>query len=79
MAEKYVKLDDIIETLEHEWGYEGMSEELEKLHAANVVEVVRCKECKWWHNEIDCRNTSGLYRFVPNGDWFCASGERRET
>ena len=44
---------------------------------ADFVEVVRCKDCKWWHNEIDCRNTSGLYRFVPNGNWFCASGERR--
>lgn len=45
----------------------------------DLVGVVRCKDCKWWYNEIDCRNTSGLYRFVPNGNWFCASGERRDT
>jgi rubrerythrin len=37
--EKYVKLNDIIETLEHEWGYEGMREDLYNLPAADVVEV----------------------------------------
>ena len=45
---------------------------------ADFVEVVRCKDCKWWHNEMDCRNMNGLYRFVPNGNWFCASGKRKE-
>ena len=39
MADKYVNLSDIIETLEHEWGYEGMREDLEKLPTADVVEV----------------------------------------
>ncbi len=39
MAEKCVKLNDIIETLEHEWGYDGMREDLEKLHTTDVVEV----------------------------------------
>lgn len=39
MAEKYVKLNDIIDTLEHEWGYEGMREDLQNLPTADVVEV----------------------------------------
>ena len=39
MADKCVKLNDIIDTLEHEWGYEGMRDDLEKLPAADVVEV----------------------------------------
>ena len=39
MAEKYVKLDDIIDTLEHEWGYEGMREDLYNLPTADVVEM----------------------------------------
>jgi hypothetical protein len=50
---------------------------IHNLPTADVVEVVRCKDCKWWYKETDCRNMSGLYRFVPNGNWFCASGERR--
>ena len=37
--EKYVKLNDIIETLEHEWGYEGMREDLYNLPAADVATV----------------------------------------
>ena len=45
MADKYVKLDDIIDTLELEWGYEGMREELEKLPAADVAPVVFCRNC----------------------------------
>lgn len=38
MSEKYVKLSDIIDTLENEWGYEGMREDLEKLPTSDVVE-----------------------------------------
>lgn len=49
MADKYVNLSDIIETLEHEWGYEGMREDLEKLPTADVVEV---RHGKWEKSEI---------------------------
>lgn len=46
----------------------------------NLVEVVRCKDCKWWF--ID-KNYDGLYRCANDGllhksDWYCAGGERRE-
>ena len=44
---KYVKLNDIIETLEHEWGYEGMREDLYNLPTADVVEV---KHGEWIYN-----------------------------
>lgn len=47
MADKYVKLNDIIDTIEHEWGYEGLREELEELPTADVVEVVRCEKCEY--------------------------------
>ena len=46
--EKYVKLNDIIETLEHEWGYEGMKEDLYNLPTADVVEV---KHGEWIKEE----------------------------
>lgn len=49
MGEKYVKLDDIIETLENEWGYEGMSEDLYNLPAADVQET---KYGKWLPTKI---------------------------
>ena len=57
--EKYVKLNDIIETLEHEWGYEGMKEDLYNLPTADVVEV---KHGEWkYYNKDDtavCKNCS---------------------
>lgn len=40
MADKYVKLNDIIDTLEHEWGYESMREDLQNLPSADVEEIV---------------------------------------
>lgn len=49
MAEKYVKLNDIIDTLEHEWGYEGMREDLDKLPTADVEEV---KHGEWLEHEV---------------------------
>ena len=56
-------------------------------HALNVIselpvirqpEIVRCKDCR--HFEPDgvytmCYRHNGL---SPNGDWFCADGERKE-
>ena len=41
------------------------------------LEVVRCKDCKYWNKEdVDCVYGRGLnYPFL---DDFCSSGERRE-
>lgn len=46
----------------------------------DAVEVVRCKECKWW----DTDGYKDGYGECPNvfhettADWFCADGERSE-
>lgn len=79
MAEKYVKLNDIIDTLEYEWGYEGMREDLEKLPTADVVEAVRCKDCKYYVAEYCTRDIKGrtnMFFMQPND--FCSYGERGE-
>lgn len=39
---------------------------------ADVVEVVRCKDCRW--HEVYCQNIVGGW---CNENWFCADGERR--
>ena len=52
------------------------------LCSADVVEVVRCKDCKHFHDGIyngeywmECDE----YRIALSSDeWFCADGERRE-
>ena len=84
-CEKYVKLNDIIETLEHEWGYEGMREDLYNLPTADVVEVVRCKGCMWWYPREygsvigRCENPyNGLATEYIEEDEFCSYGKRKE-
>lgn len=43
----------------------------------DLVEVVRCKDCKFYEKGHGC---DLLNVFMLNmDDWFCADGERRET
>lgn len=57
-----------------------------------VGELVRCKDCKYrphWDEKTEsavfpipdrcpCECDDYFYSWVPNDDWFCADGERRE-
>lgn len=46
----------------------------------DIVEVVRCKDCKYWDNHDDanrCKHESGGMWAKP--DAFCCYGERREA
>lgn len=57
-----------------------------------LVEVVRCKECKYkphWDEKTEsavfpipdccpCECDDYFYSWVPNDDWFCADGKRKE-
>ena len=57
---------------------------------ADVVPVVRCKECKHrpkhdgpnrliFPDEIcPCQCDDWYYNWMPSDDWFCADGERKE-
>lgn len=42
------------------------------------VEVVRCKDCKWW-KDCHCTNINGAMGVVENPNWFCAAGERKDN
>lgn len=63
-------------------GYESYKEWLENLPAADVVEVVRCKDCGYadFLSETDdycfCIHKDGRCA-KRNKDFFCAYGERR--
>lgn len=41
-----------------------------RMEPADVVEVVRCQDCKY-------RTTCDLGRIVADGNWFCANGKRK--
>ena len=53
----------------------------------DAVEVVRCKECKYWHDHITTTWCSRGAELRPqesgwikrNADDFCSYGERKET
>lgn len=66
--------------------------ETDKAHDVDKVEVVRCKDCKWWDSENGIMGychaarhsyMSGtwdisIYR-KSKADFFCADGEREES
>ena len=41
----------------------------------DLVEIVRCKDCRWFDFPRVCLRHG---RFVENGNWYCADAERRE-
>lgn len=60
------------------WNFFDLHELLRMAGAADFVDVVRCKDCKWWKDEI-CTNVNGAYKnLIFNPDWHCASGERKD-
>ncbi len=84
MMPRYIDLDEIRKLLDAcpNKGYVEMDE----IPPADVVEVVRCKDCRYAHQYkfrkteswiIECNNNEGLYRDVPE-DGYCYCGERRE-
>lgn len=49
---------------------------VEKAPAADVVEVVRCKDCRYFDVIIDCcTNELGMHSCCADG--FCSYGERK--
>ncbi len=54
---------------------------INEIPAADVVEVVRCKDCKWCHSGY-CEMYDDLIPFGcanrPWEEWFCADGARMD-
>lgn len=83
---KYVKCRNADrETLE--WAKDECIRQAHCMPAADVVEVVRCKDCKHWRHETDgmidhyeCAVFCGCYGkgYLTGADDFCSYGERKE-
>ena len=67
----------------------GTGVEIEDASDADVVEVVRCKDCKWYRNANDkyvprtCDHWSEMFFYYEGWEsvdenGFCSWGERRE-
>ena len=65
----------------------GLQNALEEIPTADVVEVVRCRDCKWYgidelkkDGSLDRRykpSVCYLYREHHEESWYCADAERR--
>ena len=67
--------------------YKMFENAMDSTPTIDVLEVVRCKDCKWW-SEVDedngkkfgeCKHPSYVISdtvFI-NEDWYCADGERK--
>ena len=54
---------------------------IRNIPSADVVEVVRCKDCKHLEPEYSRFAERFCYKvddFISNFNWFCADGERKE-
>ena len=44
--------------------------------SADVVEVIRCKDCKWWQKQQDgIHGICNRFRFWSTGMFYCAASE----
>ena len=83
MTNDYISRDDAKDALQ-EKVFHNLTDEfygamrvLDELEPADVVPVVRCKECKFRDNDDFCTGRGFPYQLVPD-DGFCDKGERKE-
>lgn len=80
----YIKREDAIEQARRNWTGEGdwiASTEinlLKNLPSVDVVEVVRCENCRYWQNYNDVM-VCGLTNAMMSVSDFCSYGERADT
>ena len=77
----YIRRSDAIKAM-REWG--NREENIRLVPAADVVRVVRCKECKhrvlhknYAECELDTGDPYQLGREADEDDWYCADGEKK--
>lgn len=61
---KYINVADMIQNIV-----------IKTIKEKGFVQVIRCKECKWYDGRGTCMNI-GIAMLEP--DWFCADGKRKE-
>lgn len=57
--------------------YNDLAEDFHSIPTADVVPVVRCKNCKYNRGSKKCLNPDSFFA-VPKDDDFCSYGERKD-
>lgn len=89
MADKkeYIERGAFLRKCAEAWGHYGVTIKAiegiaDECKAADVVAVVRCKDCKYWGGVTFgyiCRGWSGMtFRNYTKPDHYCSRGERKE-
>jgi hypothetical protein len=84
---RYIDADALVKAIENDcleavyYTKQDAIDCIQSLPAADVVEVVRCKDCKYWGGTtygFICRRFSGItMKNCTKPDAFCSDGERR--
>ena len=79
MADEYIRKQDAIRLAEQGQvqGFPWQFQMLVRLPPADVVPVVRCKDCKYNATTHKCLNPDSFF-LIPKDDDFCSYGEKRE-
>lgn len=75
---EYIEKNRLKTVIEKNFGHGTINPILQLINeqpTADVVEVVRCGECKYYKNTI-CQNPNGLPRYLDENE-FCSNGKRR--
>lgn len=59
-------------------GLDSAIAQVRKAPSADVVEVVRCKDCKYWKQVTAERHACCMIGFEMDYDEYCSYGERKE-
>lgn len=81
IAESYEVKRDGFHLNDYEYGRnqvaDSIASDLEDMPPADVVQVVRCKDCKYNATTHKCLNPDSFF-LIPKDDDFCSYGERKE-
>lgn len=74
----YIKREDAIRIANQFWYKPDIAGGISELPSADVVEVVRCKDCKYFDRE-DCCERIGMMLYPEDVEQhYCSYGERKE-
>lgn len=80
MADEYIRRKDAAKLLGYTFGVDVVKK-LHEVPAADVVEVVRCKDCQSWKRNVGLTDSPNGHCFEhdidTNGRDFCSYGEQR--
>ena len=79
-GKRLIDAEAFLEKMKRTSRYFDVVFDVEEMPTVDAVEVVRCCECKWWHEDDDvgyCDNPDGLDNYAKP-DEFCSYGELKE-